>query len=91
MIVKVKEIPVRHDGVKYVKDQEFQVNEKQFERLKAHVVFVSEDPVQVTDDKPIDKMTVAELKEYAELHNIELGEASKKEEILEVIKLAFEE
>lgn len=37
------------------------------------------------DSKPFEKMTVAELKEYAEQHGIDLGDASKKEDILSVI------
>lgn len=36
--------------------------------------------------KPIDKMKLDELKAHAEEHQIDLGEASKKEEILAVIK-----
>ncbi|MBG9788539.1 hypothetical protein [Brevibacillus laterosporus] len=34
----------------------------------------------------IDKMTVAELKEYANQHEIDLGEVTKKDDILAVIK-----
>lgn len=35
--------------------------------------------------KPLEKKTVPELKEYAKLNNIDLGEVTKKEEILEKI------
>ncbi|MCR8994483.1 hypothetical protein [Brevibacillus laterosporus] len=38
------------------------------------------------EEKTIDKMTVAELKEYANQHEIDLGEATKKDDILMVIK-----
>lgn len=38
------------------------------------------------EEKSIDKMTVAELKEYANQHEIDLGEATKKDDILAVIK-----
>ena len=38
------------------------------------------------DAKPIDKMVVDELKAYAAEHNIDLGEATKKTEILKVIR-----
>lgn len=38
--------------------------------------------------KPLEKMTVAELKEYAEQHGIDLGDAAKKDEILAVILAA---
>ncbi|MBQ6712502.1 MAG: hypothetical protein IJN28_01770 [Selenomonadales bacterium] len=39
-------------------------------------------------DKAIDDMTVAELKEYAAAHDIKLGEATKKADILAAIKNA---
>lgn len=39
-------------------------------------------------EKPIDKMTVAELQEYAKEKGIDLGEAKSKAEILDVIKAA---
>lgn len=38
------------------------------------------------DDIPIEKMTVAQLKEYAAKHEIDLGEATKKEDVLKVIQ-----
>lgn len=40
----------------------------------------------VIEQKEIDDMTIAELKQYAEDHNIELGDAAKKADILAVIK-----
>lgn len=41
-----------------------------------------------TAEKPLDEMTVAELKEYADQHGIDLGEAKKKAEILVAIQAA---
>ena len=38
--------------------------------------------------KPIEKRTVAELKEYAAEHGVDLGEATKKDDILAAIKAA---
>jgi hypothetical protein len=38
----------------------------------------------------LDSMTVAEMKEYAEANDIDLGEAKKKADILAVIKAAME-
>ncbi|MGG1598042.1 hypothetical protein [Paenibacillus naphthalenovorans] len=43
---------------------------------------------QNINDKPVEKMTVAELKEYAKKNDIVLGEATKKDEILAVILAA---
>lgn len=42
----------------------------------------------VEGEKPLDKMTVAELKEYAAVHEIDISEAVKKEEILAAIQAA---
>lgn len=36
--------------------------------------------------KPLDKMSIAELKAYAEQNQIELGGATKKDEILAIIE-----
>lgn len=38
----------------------------------------------------IKKMTVAELKDYATKNSIDLGEATKKDDVLEVIEKTFE-
>lgn len=40
-------------------------------------------------EKSIDEKTVPELKEYAEKHTIDLQGATKKEDILELIKKAI--
>lgn len=40
------------------------------------------------DAKPLDEMKVEELKAYAAEHNIELGEAAKKADILKIIQEA---
>lgn len=39
---------------------------------------------------PLDSMTVAELKEYAETNVIELGDATKKADILAAVKAAMD-
>lgn len=41
---------------------------------------------EFTTDDPFDKMTVDELKAYADEHSIDLGEASKKKDILAKIQ-----
>lgn len=40
------------------------------------------------DAKPLDKMKVEELQAYAAEHGIDLGEAAKKADILEIIQKA---
>lgn len=44
-----------------------------------------EDKPQTKTPKPLEKMTVAELREYAAQHGIDLGEATKKDDILAMI------
>lgn len=44
------------------------------------------EPDSSNSDVPIDKMTVPQLKEYAAEKKIDLGEATKKEDILKVIQ-----
>ena len=81
MIVQVKEISIRHNGIRYVKGEDFEIERAQHERIKNHVTVVDDrDPV-----KSVDEMTVAELKKYAAENEFDLGDASKKDEILQVI------
>ena len=47
-------------------------------------------PDSFDDGDDIDKMTVEQLKEFAAGNEIDLGEATKKAEIVEVIKTAVE-
>jgi|GEM_PF-414768 len=47
-----------------------------------------DDPNQQQPDTQIEKMSVAQLKEYAAANEIDLGEAAKKEEILAAIQNA---
>lgn len=51
----------------------------------------ADETAQQDSEKPLEKMTVAELEEYATRNDIDLGTAKKKEEILAVIKQAGEE
>lgn len=42
-------------------------------------------------EKPVEKMKVDELKAHAEKHGIDLGEATKKEDILAVVQAHLEQ
>lgn len=44
-----------------------------------------------TPEDPLDEMTVAELKAFAESKGVDLGKAAKKEEILTIIRAAVAE
>ncbi|MDF2722106.1 MAG: hypothetical protein K0Q59_1781 [Paenibacillus sp.] len=86
MIVQVKAISVRHNGVRYFEGEEFEIDAKGYERIKTHVDVVEEDD----PEKPVelDDMTVPQLREYANTNNIDLGGATKKPDILSAIRAA---
>jgi len=66
-----------------------EVTEARFAEISAAGRYVERLADDVQEDKPLDKMTVAELKEYATAHDIALDDAkTKKAEILEAIKAA---
>jgi len=89
MKVQVNEIPIRHNGTLYEKGASFSLSAAQYERIKAYVTVLSEaDEPASPPVKAIDEMTVAELKEHAAAAGIDLGAASKKEDILAKIKAA---
>ena len=90
MKVEVKEIQVRHNGTLYEKGASFSLPANQYERIKAHVIVLDEEDEPAAEpDKDIDDMTVPELKTHAVRLNIDLGEATKKDDILEKIKAAI--
>lgn len=60
-------------------------------RLDSMTVAERADEQETEQEKdPLDSMTVAELKEFAETNGIELGEATKKADILAAIKAAMD-
>ncbi len=42
-------------------------------------------PPKILENEELEKLTVTELKEYANSHNIDLGEAIKKADILQIL------
>lgn len=42
-------------------------------------------PPKILENEELEKLTVTELKEYAKLHNIDLGENTKKADILQIL------
>lgn len=65
-----------------------EVTEARFEEISAAGKYVEKLPDDAQEEKPLEKMKVDELKEYAEAHEIELNGAKTKAEILEAIKAA---
>ncbi|MNW59895.1 hypothetical protein D3C74_378480 [compost metagenome] len=66
-----------------------EVEAQAWERKGFKRVIQTEPPDSVNElnlDKPVDEMTVPELKAYAKLKEIDLGDAKKKEDILAVIQ-----
>ncbi|WP_438435412.1 DUF7210 family protein [Gorillibacterium sp. sgz500922] len=88
MKVQVNEIPIEHDGTLYEKGASFSLTADQYDRLKDHVTVLDEADETPAADKAVDDMTVAELKAYAKAQGIDLGDATKKEEILAAVKAA---
>lgn len=78
MKVEVIKIPVRYNSKTYVAGESFDIDEKYISGIQQHVTVISE-------DKPLENMKLDELKEYAKSKEIDLGDATKKEEILAII------
>lgn len=104
MIVKVKEIPVRHNGLRHLTDEEFKIEQAAYAKIQKFVDVVKEDSDQSDDNfnkgqdpngqqgpKKIEDMTVPELKAFADEMEIDLGDATKKDEILARIQAAMKE
>lgn len=87
MKVEVKEIPIRHNGQLYQQGESFSVTEKEFPRLEQYVTFLEDETPEVV---PVAEMKLPELKAHAKEHGIDLGEASKREDVLAVILKAGE-
>ena len=65
-----------------------EVTEERFAEISAAGNYVKALADDTQGEEPLDKMTVAELKEYAKANEIDLGGAKTKAEILEAIKTA---
>lgn len=65
-----------------------EVTEARFAEISAAGKYVEKLPDDTQEEKPLEKMKVDELKEYANAHEIELNDAKTKAEILEAIKAA---
>lgn len=74
----------RHDGNPYIQGQVYEVDEATSQRWAKCGIASIAHPVEA--DKPLDKMTVEELKAYAAAHGIELPEKGVKADILTAIQ-----
>ena len=83
MKVEVNEIPIRHNGQLYQKGEPFTVTAKEYVRIEKHVTVLEDD--ENVPPVPVTEMDLPDLKDYAKQHNIDLGKATKKEDILTVI------
>ncbi|MTI56151.1 hypothetical protein [Geosporobacter ferrireducens] len=81
MQVKVKKIPIRYNKHRYQAGETFEIQQEHVKGIQNLVEIVSEE----TEEKSLEQMTVAELKEYAKSQDIEIGKTSKKEDILALI------
>lgn len=78
MKVEVNKIPVRYEGKTYQAGETFEIDKKHLPGMKQHVTVISE-------DKPLEDMKLDELKEYAKSNEIDLGKATKVEDVLAII------
>lgn len=83
MQVKVKKIPVRYKQQTYRAGDIFEIAEEHVKGIQDFAEVLEE-----KEEKSLDQMTVLELKEYAKAQGVDLGKASKKEEILAVLQEA---
>ncbi|MEJ9219550.1 Rho termination factor N-terminal domain-containing protein [Paenibacillus glucanolyticus] len=105
MIVKVKKIPVRHNGTRYLANHKFEISQEDYKKIQKFVDVIKEEtPVDPPQDntnkgqdpnspqapKKIEDMTVPELKDFAEEMEIDLGDATKKDDIIQRIQKAME-
>ena len=65
-----------------------EVTEARFKEISAAGKYVEKFEDAEPKEKPLEKMKVDELKEYAKANEIELGDAKTREKILEAIKVA---
>lgn len=86
MKVQVNDIPIRHNGETFAAGDVFDLTDSEHEGLAPHVTVVEAD--SESELKHVDDMTVAELKAFAVQAGIDLGEATKKDDILAAIKAA---
>ncbi|MFS1514564.1 hypothetical protein VQL36_19355 [Chengkuizengella sp. SCS-71B] len=84
MKVQTKRIPITHNGKTYKVNVPFEVSESDYEKIKGLVEVIEE------DQKTINEMLLDELIEYAAKNNIDLGEATLKDDIKAVIKSHLE-
>lgn len=80
---------VKYKGVHYPAHTPFEVEDADVEALVKDGAIVTVPPKAVENsDKSLDTMKVDELRAYAESNNIDIGKATKKADILAVIKAA---
>ncbi|WP_340034032.1 hypothetical protein [Paenibacillus sp. FSL H3-0302] len=82
MKVEVKEVPIRHNGQLFQKGESFSVTERDFARLLHYVTILEEEALAKVS---VSEMKLPELKAYAKEQDIDLGEATKREDVLAVI------
>lgn len=65
-----------------------EVTKARFDEISSAGRYVEAIKDDAQEEKPLGKMKVDELKEYAQAHDIELNESATKAEIIETIKAA---
>jgi len=74
--IKVTSIPIRYQGKRYLPGDTLNISREHLNEKYMKVI----GKTGISED-----MTVAELKEYAKVKGIELGDATRKDDILNVL------
>ncbi len=102
MKIRIKKFKLRYCGETFAagavldipeKDVQalMQANPEQFECMPAEKnATLATDTAPDTEDINLDSMTVAQLKEFAKENGIDIGDASKKQDIIDTIVAAAE-
>lgn len=87
-LVEVIEIPVRYNGVRYLKGESFEMEDEHVnEKIVKVIGDVTPEKADVINNQ-FEAMSINELKEYAGQHNIDIGKASTEEGIIKKIQEA---
>ena len=69
----------------YLLDENIKNDCEETEKLPSTNLETEKLPFVPLENEELEKLTVTELKEYAKLHNIDLGENTKKADILQIL------
>lgn len=85
-LVEVIDIPVRYNDERYFKGESFEMEDDHVNEKIVKVIGDATPKKSDVLDNQFEAMSIDELKEYAEQHNIDIGKASTEEGIIKKIQ-----